>query len=60
MAKIDLNKGAITKTNVRSSIKKAMESMIKVKRKEKKSSITSKSETMIGKRKLKEKKKEIY
>jgi hypothetical protein len=52
-AKIDLDKGAITESNLRSSIKKAMESMIKVKSNEKKSSITSKSETMIGKRKMK-------
>ena len=51
--KIDVNQGAITESNLRSSIKKAMESMIKVKSNEKKSSITSKSETMIGKRKLK-------
>ena len=48
-----VKKGVITEQNLRASIKQAMESTIKVKSKEKKSSITSKSETMIGKRKLK-------
>jgi hypothetical protein len=52
-AKIDLHKGVIAETKLRSSIKEAMKSMIKVKSKEKESSVTSKSETMIGKRKLK-------
>jgi Ulp1 family protease len=51
--KIDLDKGSITESNLRSSIKEAMKSMIEVKSKEKESSVTSKSETMIGKRKLK-------
>jgi hypothetical protein len=48
-----VDKGVITEQNLRASIKQAMESAINVKRKEKKSSITSKSETMIGTRKLK-------
>ena len=52
-SKIDLDKGAITESNLRSSIKEAMKSMIKAKSKEKESYVTSKSETMIGKRKLK-------